>query len=101
MAGSSTAALSAFGIGWLLKASPDTIIALAPKSVTAPVAMAITESMGGPPSLTAILVVSTGILGAVTGPSVLRLVRVRDPALRGIASGVTSHGMGTARVPGE
>ncbi len=97
MVGSSAAALSAVGIAWLLKASPDTIIALAPKSVTAPVAMAITEKMGGPPSLTAILVVSTGILGAVIGPSVLRLVRVRDPALRGFALGVTSHGIGTAR----
>ena len=59
--------------------------------------MGITEKMGGPPSLTAILVVSTGILGAVIGPAVLNWVRVRDPAVRGFAIGTTSHGIGTAR----
>jgi len=95
--GSVTAALSAVGIAWLLGASGQTALALAPKSVTAPVAMGITEKMGGPPSLTAILVVSTGILGAVIGPAVLNCVRVRDPAVRGFAIGTTSHGIGTAR----
>lgn len=96
-AGSATAALSAVGIAQLLGATPQTVLALAPKSVTAPVAMAITEQMGGPPSLTAILVVSTGILGAVLGPTLLDLVRIREPAVRGFAMGVTSHGIGTAR----
>jgi predicted murein hydrolase (TIGR00659 family) len=95
--GAVTAALSAVGIAWLLHASPQTVLALAPKSVTAPVAMGITEKLGGPPSLTAILVVSTGILGAVMGPALLDLVRVRAPAFRGFALGVTSHGIGTAR----
>jgi predicted murein hydrolase (TIGR00659 family) len=97
LAGAVTAALSAAAIAWLLDASPQTVLALAPKSVTAPVAMGITEKLGGPPSLTAILVVSTGILGAVMGPAVLDLVRVREPAVRGFAMGTTSHGIGTAR----
>jgi predicted murein hydrolase (TIGR00659 family) len=95
--GSLTAALSAVAIAWLLHASPETLLALAPKSVTAPVAMGITEKLGGPASLTAILVVSTGILGAILGPWVLNLCRVRDPAVRGFAIGTTSHGIGTAR----
>jgi predicted murein hydrolase (TIGR00659 family) len=95
--GSATAAVSAVGIAWLLDASAQTALALAPKSVTAPVAMAIAEKMGGSPSLTAILVVTTGILGAVLGPTVLDLVRVRDPAARGFAIGTASHGIGTAR----
>jgi putative effector of murein hydrolase len=73
------------------------MLALAPKSVTAPVAMGITEKMGGPPSLTAILVVSTGILGAIVGPALLDILRVRDQAVRGFAIGTTSHGIGTAR----
>ncbi len=97
LAGAVTAALLAAAIAWLLDASPQTVLALAPKSVTAPVAMGITEKLGGPPSLTAILVVSTGILGAVMGPAVLDLVRVREPAVRGFAMGTTSHGIGTAR----
>jgi predicted murein hydrolase (TIGR00659 family) len=95
--GALAAALSAVAIAWLLHASPQTLLALAPKSVTAPVAMAITEKLGGPPSLTAILVVSTGILGAVIGPALLDLFRVKDPATRGFAIGTASHGIGTAR----
>ena len=97
LVGSMTAALSAIFLAWLFGASPQTLLALAPKSVTAPVAMGITEKMGGPASLTAILVVSTGILGAVLGPTILNWCRVRDPAVRGFAIGPTSHGIGTAR----
>lgn len=97
IAGSLTAAISAIGIAWLLGASPQTLISLAPKSVTAPVAMGIVEKLGGLPSLTAILVVSTGILGAVLGPWTLNILRVRDEAIRGFSIGVASHGIGTAR----
>jgi len=59
--------------------------------------MAISQKLGGLPSLTAVLVVSTGILGAVLGTGLLRLLRVRDDAVKGFALGVTSHGIGTAR----
>lgn len=97
IAGALTATVSAIGIAWALGASPQTLISLAPKSVTAPVAMGIAEKLGGLPSLTAILVVSTGILGAVLGPPALNALRVRDPAIRGFALGVASHGIGTAR----
>ena len=97
LAGSATAALSAVGIATLLNASTATTLALAPKSVTAPVAMGIVEKLGGPPSLTAILVVSTGIVGAVIGPALLDWLKVRDPAVRGLAIATTSHGIGTAR----
>jgi predicted murein hydrolase (TIGR00659 family) len=97
VAGSLTAAVSAIGIAWLLGASRQTLLSLAPKSVTAPVAMGITEKLGGLPSLTAILVVSTGILGAVLGPWALDVLRVRDAAVRGFSIGVASHGIGTAR----
>jgi predicted murein hydrolase (TIGR00659 family) len=97
VAGSLTAAVSAVGIAWLFGGSMQTLVSLAPKSVTAPVAMGIAEKLGGLPSLTAILVISTGILGAVLGPVVLNGLRVRDQATRGFALGVTSHGIGTAR----
>jgi putative effector of murein hydrolase len=59
--------------------------------------MGIAEKVGGLPSLTAALVILTGILGAVAGPGVLRFVRVTDPAASGFAMGVASHGIGTAR----
>lgn len=97
LCGSLTAIGTAVGLGWLLGASRDTLLALAPKSVTAPVAMGITEQLGGLPSLTAVLVILTGILGAVIGPMVLNLLRIRDWRARGLALGTASHGIGTAR----
>jgi putative effector of murein hydrolase len=72
-------------------------VSLAPKSVTAPVAMGISEQLGGLPSLTAVLVILTGILGAALGPLLLNLLRVKDMAARGLAIGTASHGIGTAR----
>jgi predicted murein hydrolase (TIGR00659 family) len=97
LAGSLTAMLSAVGIGYLLSASTNSLISLAPKSVTAPVAMGISEQLGGLPSLTAVLVITTGILGAMLGPIVLNLIGIKDMAARGLAMGTSSHGIGTAR----
>jgi predicted murein hydrolase (TIGR00659 family) len=97
LCGSLTAIGTAIGLGWLLGASRETLLSLAPKSVTAPVAMGITEQLGGLPSLTAVLVILTGILGAVIGPMVLNLLRIRDWRARGLALGTASHGIGTAR----
>lgn len=97
LCGSLTAIGTAVGLGWSLGASRETLLALAPKSVTAPVAMGITEQLGGLPSLTAVLVILTGILGAVIGPLVLNLLRIRDWRARGLALGTASHGIGTAR----
>ncbi|MEQ8823072.1 MAG: LrgB family protein [Filomicrobium sp.] len=95
--GSMTAALSAMGIAWLLGASQQTLVSLAPKSVTAPVAMGIAEQLGGLPSLTAVLVMVTGISGAMLGPPLLNLLGVHNWAARGLAMGTASHGIGTAR----
>jgi putative effector of murein hydrolase len=97
MAGSLTAALSAIGIVWLLGGARDSIVSIAPKSVTAPVAMGIAEQLGGLPSLTAVLVILTGILGAMLGPPLLNRLGIKDWAARGLAMGVASHGIGTAR----
>ncbi|WP_295392725.1 LrgB family protein [uncultured Thiodictyon sp.] len=91
------AALSAVGIGVLCGADPVTLISLAPKSTTTPVAMGISEKLGGLPSLTAVLVVSTGIVGAVFGPGLLRLLKCHDDAVKGFAMGLSAHGIGTAR----
>ena len=97
LAGVVVAALSAVAIAAMLGGSLETLLSLAPKSVTAPVAMGIAEKTGGLPSLTAVLVVTTGILGAISGTRIFDLLRIRDDSVRGIAMGVTSHGIGTAR----
>ena len=97
LAGSVTAVVTAVTTARLGGASRETLLSLAPKSATAPVAMGIAERLGGLPSLTASLVVLTGVLGAVIGPVLLRRLRISDPAATGFALGVASHGLGTAR----
>ncbi len=91
------AAFSSVMIAQMLGASVETQLSLAPKSVTAPVAMAISEQIGGLPSLTAVLVVITGVLGAIVGTRILSLMRIKDDSIKGIAMGITAHGIGTAR----
>ena len=87
-AGAVTAITSTVLIAGLLGASPETIISLAPKSVTTPIAMSIAEKLGGLPALSASLVVLTGVLGSIcAGPL----------SAKGFALGLSAHGMGTSR----
>ena len=97
LAGTTAAVVTAMGVAKLFGASTATILSLAPKSVTTPIAMGISEKIGGLPSLTAVLVIATGILGAVVARAILTLLRVSDPGTRGFALGVAAHGIGTAR----
>ena len=97
LAGSLTAIASAVAVGWALGAPPPVLASLAAKSVTAPIAMALTEGIGGIPALAAVLVVFTGILGAIIVTPLMNVMGVRDFAARGFAVGVASHGIGTAR----
>jgi predicted murein hydrolase (TIGR00659 family) len=89
--------ISAIYIAKVFGASKTTVLSLTPKSVTSPVAMSIAEHIGGLPSLTAALVVATGIIGAVLGPSLFKWLNIHDPKVMGVALGVTSHGVGTSR----
>jgi predicted murein hydrolase (TIGR00659 family) len=97
IAGSLTAILSATTIAMLFGAPRVTVISLAPKSATTPIAMAIAERLGGLPSLTAVLVICTGVFGAVSARTILNVLRIEEPEVRGFALGVASHGIGTAR----
>ncbi|KHF26468.1 hypothetical protein BOV90_04160 [Solemya velum gill symbiont] len=97
VAGIISGGISAVYIAEFLGASIETALSLAPKSVTAPVAMGIAEAIGGLPSLTAILVVTTGVIGAIIGTRLFDLIGCNDDSVKGVAMGVTSHGIGTAR----
>ncbi|MCC6007353.1 MAG: LrgB family protein [Rhodobacteraceae bacterium] len=97
VAGSFTAILVALGTAWALGAERGVLLALAPKSATAPVAMGVAEGLGGSPTLTAVLVITTGIIGAVAATPLLNALRIRDWRARGFAVGVAAHGIGTAR----
>ena len=97
LAGSLTAAGSALILAHALGIEGVTLASLAPKSATAPVAIGISEGIGGSPTLTAVLVLLTGISGAVMATPLLNLMGLRDWRARGFAVGVASHGIGTAR----
>jgi predicted murein hydrolase (TIGR00659 family) len=97
VAGSLTAVGTAVGVAALFGAPPAILASLAAKSVTTPIAMGIAEQLGGIPTLTAVLVITTGILGAILVTPLMNALRIRDWAARGFAAGVTAHGIGTAR----
>jgi len=90
------AVISVTGLAYMLGASQLTLLSLAPKSVTTPIAMAIASEIGGTPSLAAVFVILTGIIGAIVAVPVLDFMRVSDQRARGFATGLTAHGMGTA-----
>lgn len=101
LAGALSSIVSAAGITWLLGGSREVVLSLVPKSVTTPIAIGITEKIGGIVPLTAALVVLTGCLGAICGPEFCRLIGIRSKAAMGLAVGTASHGIGTARLLGE
>ncbi|MBM6592432.1 LrgB family protein [Microvirga pudoricolor] len=95
--GSLTAIVSAVVIAQAFDLPRTIVLSLAPKSVTAPVAMGITETLGGDPSLTAVLVLITGVIGSVIVTPLMNCLRIRDWRARGFSAGLASHGIGTAR----
>lgn len=96
VAGGTVAIVSAVAIAGALGASPETMISLAPKSVTVPIAMAVSEHLGGIPALTAALVVITGVTGSLLARPLMSALREKDDAVCGFAIGLAAHGVGTA-----
>ena len=97
LAGSVTAVVSALAIAKAFGLSDLMLASLAPKSTTAPVAIGIAEGLGGEPTITAVLVLVTGIFGAIIATPLLNALEIRDWRARGFSLGVAAHGIGTAR----
>jgi predicted murein hydrolase (TIGR00659 family) len=95
--GSVTAVISAVGIAWLFNVPDNILASLAPKSVTAAIAMGISREVGGDPALTATLVITTGVMGAMMVTPLMNAMGLKDYRARGFAAGLASHGIGTAR----
>lgn len=79
-----------------LGATPEVVCSLAPKSVTTPIAMEVSDATGGIPSLTAAVVVLVGLFGAVFGFKVLGFGQVKSPIAQGLSMGTASHAIGTS-----
>jgi len=91
------AAVYALGIAWLMGASPLVLSSLAPKSVTAPIAMGIAEQLGGSVSLTLGGLLITGVLASVFVDWCVRWLNIKDDRIIGFALGLNGHAIGTAR----
>ena len=81
----------------MLGASDEIALSLAPKSVTTPIAMEVSESIGGIPSLTAAVVVIVGIFGAIFGFKILEIGKIKNPISQGLSMGTASHAVGTSK----
>ena len=79
-----------------LGASPEVICSLAPKSVTTPIAMEVSEATGGIPSLSAAVVILVGLFGAVLGFKVMDFGHIKSPIAQGLSMGTASHAIGTS-----
>lgn len=97
VAGAVTAIVTSVGIVWLFGAPEDIMASIAPRATTTPVGMAISQTLGGIPALTAVIVIFAGVFGAILATPLLDLLRIRDRRARGFAVGVAAHGVGAAR----
>lgn len=96
LAGCVVGIVSVVGVAELLGATKEVVMSLAPKAVTTPIAMEISAAVGGIPSLTAAVVVCTGIFGGMAGFRMVKMSRIKSPIAGGLSIGTASHAVGTA-----
>lgn len=96
LAGCIIGVISVVLIAKLMGASQEVILSLAPKSVTTPIAMEVSKTIGGIPSLTAAAVVCVGLLGAICGFKAMQIMHVDSPIAQGLSIGTAAHAVGTS-----
>lgn len=97
LVGSATAIVSSFLLAWWMKLSPSLINSLVPRSITTPIAMDISKTIGGVPTMTAVFVIITGLTGTVVGPLIIRFMSIRQSTAKGLLLGMGAHGAGTSK----
>ncbi|MEV2282506.1 LrgB family protein [Paenibacillus larvae] len=95
--GSAVAVVTSVLLLHVIKASPQMIESMIPRSITTPIAMKVSESLGGIPAITAAFVILTGIIGSMIGPIVIEKFRIRGNISRGVLLGMGAHGAGTSK----
>ncbi|CAM2920861.1 CidB/LrgB family autolysis modulator [Paenibacillus sediminis] len=95
--GSVLAVLSSAALAKWMHLSGQLVHSLVPRSITTPIAMNVSQMIGGVPNMTAIFVIMTGLFGSMMGPSILRLFRIEGEIARGVLFGTSSHGTGTSK----
>ena len=95
--GSSVAIVSTFLFALWLQLSPSLINSLVPRSITTPIAMDISKTIGGIPTMTAVFVIVTGLTATVIGPVLIRILSIKKATSKGLMLGMGAHGTGTSR----
>lgn len=95
LSGAAVALLFILGMCVLLKLDTSITVSLLPKSITTAIGIVLSEESGGIPALTALAIFITGLLGAIAGKPLCRLLRLKDPVSQGVAIGTASHAFGT------
>ena len=97
LAGSVTSMVSAYALCRLFGLDEAVAMSTLPKSVTTPIAMSVSETLGGITSVTVAVVIATGIMGSMLAPTLIRLFKVKSPIAAGVAIGTCSHAVGTSK----
>ena len=84
-------------LGGALNADSSLLNSLIPKSITTPMGISLTNSLGGVEAITVVAIICTGILGAIISPLVFKIGGIKHPIARGIALGTASHALGTTK----
>ncbi len=95
--GSIASMVSAFALCKLFGLDDAVTMSMLPKSVTTPIAMSLSEELGGITSVTVAVVIATGIMGSILAPTLIKVFRVKSPIAAGVAIGTCSHAIGTSR----
>ncbi|MCU9612880.1 LrgB family protein [Caldibacillus lycopersici] len=96
-AGTLVAIFSSFALAMVLGLNADYIISVLPRSITTPIAIEVSKEIGGLPTLTTIFVIITGIIGGIIGPYEIKWLSIKSPIARGLALGMSAHGVGTSK----
>lgn len=86
-----------FFLSYFLKLNPALIKSLMPKSITTPIGMQVSQTMGGIVPITVVAIIVTGITGAILAPTILKLVGIKNEIAVGISLGTCSHAVGTSK----
>ena len=95
--GSTCSIISVILLGKILGVDTQLIVSLIPKSVTTPIGVELSNSLGGITSITIVSIVITGIAGAIIAPTVNRFLRIKSEIAIGIGIGTSSHALGTTK----
>ena len=97
IAGSLTSLLVVYALCRLLLMPDETTVSMLPKSITTPMAIAVSESLGGIEAVTVLAVIITGISGNILGPILIKVFRIKNEIAQGMAMGAASHAVGTSK----